>query len=344
MTSTSSPSRLRADGPRLSFVQQEDVRAGLPADGQPPQDGGLLEREITAGLMQARAAISPKFLYDERGSALFEAITQLPEYYLTRSERSILQRHGESIADSVGPDRTVIEPGAGNCEKARALCLRIQAREFIGMDISFDHLRHAVTRLAQNMPWLRARAVAADITRSLELPADVPRGNRLVFYPGSSIGNFEPAQAVRLLSRMRELLGPAQEEGGLLIGFDLPKPAHLLEAAYDDAAGVTAAFNRNVLEHANRIIGGDFKPDGWKHVALFNAGLSRVEMHLEAVGEQRVRWRGGGRDFASGERIHTENSYKYSRESFASMLGEAGFAHWRSWSDERGFFAVVHAW
>ncbi|QIL80598.1 L-histidine N(alpha)-methyltransferase [Diaphorobacter sp. HDW4A] len=301
-------------------------------------------RAITDGLMQPKAEISPKYFYDERGSALFEDITRLPEYYVTRVERSILQRHAGAITESVGKGGVVIEPGAGNCEKARALCLLLQAREFVGIDISSDHLQESVRNMQSDMPWMHARAVAADITQPVHLPGDVPTGQRLVFYPGSSIGNFEPAQAVRLLAQMRQLLGAPEDGGGLLIGIDLPKPVHLLQAAYDDAAGVTAAFNRNVLAHVNRRIGSDFVPEHWRHRAFFDASHSRVEMHLAAQTAQSVRWPGGGRDFAAGERIHTENSYKHSLAAFASLLALAGFSKHRSWTDEQGWVALIHAW
>ncbi|MBF5004498.1 L-histidine N(alpha)-methyltransferase [Diaphorobacter caeni] len=307
-------------------------------------DAALAEaRSITEGLMRAKPVISPTYFYDERGSELFEQITRLPEYYLTRVERSIVQRHGEAITQSIGAGAVVIEPGAGNCEKARGLCQLIAAREFVGIDISSEHLQDAVRRLRADMPWLRARAVAADITQPVRLPRDVPRERRLVFYPGSSIGNFVPAQAVQLLTRMRQLSGSPQEGGSLLIGIDLPKPVHVLQAAYDDAGGVTAAFNRNALVHLNRRIGSDFDPDGWRHRAFFDATHSRVEMHLVAQTAQRVRWPGGGRDFAAGDRIHTENSYKHSLENFASLLTLAGFREHRSWTDEQGWFALIHA-
>jgi len=324
----------------------------IEPDGEPPQpmsrpwtstDRARCD-EIVEGLTRPRPMISAKYLYDERGSRLFEAITRLPEYYVTRVEQSVMQRHAESIVASIGADCVVIEPGAGNCEKARSLCLRLQAREFVGVDISAEHLQEAVQRMSAYMPWLRARAVAGDFTRGMELPSDLPLERRLVFYPGSSIGNFEPDQVVALLSHMRALLGPGANRAGLLIGIDLPKPVHVLQAAYDDAAGITAAFNRNILEHVNRIIGSDFDPAHWKHRAIFNAQHSRVEMHLVALRPQQVRWPGGGRMFATGERIHTENSYKYALGDFVSLLAKAGFQQHRHWCDEQDWFAVIHAW
>lgn len=314
---------------------------GLARPQPPAGVASAAERgEILAGLMQPQAALSPKYFYDQRGSELFEAITRLPEYYPTRTERALLRRHGHAIAQAVGPARVVIEPGAGNCDKARELCALVRATHFVGVDISADYLRDAIARLRVALPGLHARAVGADITRGVHLPPDVPGARRLVFYPGSSIGNFDPPQALALLRHMREL---ALDDGGLLIGFDLPKDVAVLEAAYDDAAGVTAAFNRNALAHVNRLVSSDFVPAQWRHRAFFNPHASRIEMHLEAAGPQRVRWPGGGRDFAADERIHTENSYKYPLPDFTALLHEAGFTRTQAWTDDRGWFAMVHA-
>ncbi|HEX3140685.1 MAG TPA: L-histidine N(alpha)-methyltransferase, partial [Rhizobacter sp.] len=278
--------------------------------------------------------------YDARGSQIFEEITRLPEYYPTRTEREVMRLHGRDIARRIGPGRTVIELGAGNCEKARSLCEAIAAKRFVAVDISEEFLHQSVMRLQTEMPLLTVCAFAADLTQDIELPGDVPQAHRLVYYPGSSIGNFDLPQASTLLERMRHML---QDDGALLIGVDLRKDVAVLEAAYDDAAGVTAAFNLNALTHINRLIGSDFDLAGWKHVAFFNREASRIEMHLEAVADVRVNWPGGGRSFARGERIHTENSYKYEIEGFAQLLDEAGFHRTVAWTDERRWFAVVLA-
>ncbi|GKS76881.1 L-histidine N(alpha)-methyltransferase [Acidovorax sp. SUPP950] len=296
--------------------------------------------DILQGLARRPACISPKYFYDQRGSQLFEEITRLPEYYPTRTEHALMRTHGDDIARAVGQGGTVIELGAGNCEKARTLCRLLQPERFVGVDISADFLREGVARLCSDLPALQAHAVAGDLTRPLQLPPDIPRARRVVFYPGSSIGNFDPPQALELLSRMRSLV---DDDGALLIGIDLPKDVDVLQAAYDDAAGVTAAFNRNVLAHVNRLIGSDFTPEAWEHRAFFNGEQSRIEMHLEAREGVQVRWPGGGRDFAAGERIHTENSYKYSLTAFQALLARAGFSRAQAWTDERGWFAVVHA-
>jgi dimethylhistidine N-methyltransferase len=296
--------------------------------------------DIIRGLSQPRAEISPKYFYDAQGSRLFEQITRLPEYYPTRTERAILERHAPEIARRVGPGRIVIEPGAGNCEKARHLCRAIAASHYVAVDISAEFLHEAVERLRGDMPALQVQAVAGDLTHEIALPADVPQANRLVFYPGSSIGNFDRPQALDLLVRMRGLV---QEDGAVLIGVDLHKDVGVLEAAYDDAAGVTAEFNLNMLAHVNRLLGSNFRLGEWRHRAFFNDEASRVEMHLEALDDCRVAWPGGGRSFQRGERIHTENSYKYDIEGFAKLLHAAGLHHSAAWTDERRWYAVVLA-
>lgn len=323
--------------PRAGLFNRQ---GGAPTAHQPAQRERTAHPEITQGLMCEVASISPKYFYDQKGSELFAAITQVPEYYPTRTEQALMAQHGADIARAIGRGGAVIEPGAGNCEKARALCKLLRPFYFVGVDISADYLQEGVARLRAELPGLDARAVGGDITRGISLPPDIPQTQRLVFYPGSSIGNFDPPQAVELLTHMRELAG---DEGGLLIGIDLPKDIAVLEAAYDDAAGVTAAFNRNVLVHVNRLIGADFDPAQWEHCAFFNTEASRIEMHLQARTPQRVRWAGGGRDFAAGERIHTENSYKYTVRAFARLLQQAGFSRAHDWTDDRGWYAMVHA-
>ncbi len=296
--------------------------------------------DITRGLNQRPARISPKYFYDQHGSRLFEEITRLPEYYPTSTETTLMHQHAADIARAVGVGRTLVELGAGNCQKARTLCRLVQPACFVGVDISADFLQAAVQGLRDDFPGLDARAVGGDMTQGVALPDDIPRTGRLVFYPGSSIGNFDPPHALDLLTHMRELI---DDDGGLLIGIDLPKDVDVLEAAYDDAAGVTAAFNRNVLRHVNRLIGSDFDVEQWQHRAFFNQGESRIEMHLEAMADFDVHWPGGGRRFDQGERIHTENSYKYPLRVFTDMLERAGFSQAQAWTDDRGWFAVVHA-
>lgn len=299
-----------------------------------------MHQDIIDGLLQPVARISPKYFYDQHGSELFEAITRLPEYYPTRTERALLKERAHDIAQAVGAVRTVIEPGAGNGEKGRVLCGILRPAHFVGVDISTEILQEGMERLRREQPTVDARAVTADLTNHLELPQDIPLAHRLVFYPGSSIGNFDPPQALEWLRGARTWV---DDTGGLLIGIDLPKELAVLEAAYDDAAGVTARFNRNVLAHVNRLIGSDFDLAQWSHQAFFNADASRIEMHLQAERAQLVRWPGGSREFKCGERIHTENSYKYPLPAFTAMLHEAGFARARCWTDEHHWFALIYA-
>lgn len=319
------------------------VSAGDQADALAPPfmpAPASAHEDLLRDLCRTPARISPKYFYDQRGCELFEAITGLPEYYPTRTEMGLLEQWGADIARSAGPCSSLIELGAGNCEKVRWLLPALQPRCFVGVDIAGDFVLGAVQRLAQDFPGLQVRAVAADICAPVTLPEDIAAQGRLVFYPGSSIGNFEPGHAMVLLRQMHGLAG---DGGGLLIGIDLPKDRQVLEAAYDDAAGVTAAFNRNALCHVNRCIGSDFDPAQWAHVAFFNPALSRIEMHLQACESLWVQWPGGGRQFAQGERIHTENSYKYPLPLFMQMLSQAGFKACTTWTDERDWFAVIHA-
>lgn len=296
--------------------------------------------EIIEGLSQPSAQISPKYFYDTKGCELFEAITRLPEYYLTRTEQSIMASCSEQIAQAVGKDRTIIELGAGSCEKVRHLFRSIHPARFIAVDIASDFLVDSVRNLRQEFPEIDSRPVVADLTSDVALPDDLPMGKRLVFYPGSSIGNFDRPDALALLTRIRTLI---DVDGALLIGVDLRKNSAILEAAYDDAAGVTAAFNLNVLNHINRLIASDFKLNQWRHLALFNMDESRIEMHLEAIEDTQVSWRGGNRHFKTGEKIHTENSYKYTPEAFIDLLAQGGFKHSQMWTDENNLFTVMLA-
>jgi len=296
--------------------------------------------EICAGLSRERAEVSPKYFYDQLGSKLFEAITQLPEYYPTRTERGIFERHAAEIARSVGTGATMIDLGAGNCEKARRLFPVLRPAHYVAVDVSAEFLRDALREMRGLFPDIAMQALGMDFSAGLTLPSSVRKEKRLFFYPGSSIGNFAPDNALALLRGLREQCSPA---GGLLIGVDLVKPAAVLEPAYDDALGVTAAFNLNLLNHLNRLINANFSVSDWHHVALFNHSHSRVEMHLEARRDLTVSWPGGGRRFTSGERIHTESSYKYEMQQFQGLLLKAGFKNVSTWTDERHWFAVCHA-
>lgn len=296
--------------------------------------------EISAGLLAPAAHTSPKYLYDSLGSRLFEAICELPEYYPTRTEAAIFASHGAEMADCIGTGATLIDLGAGNCAKAASLFPLLQPAQYVPVDIARDFLNEAVSRLRQRFPAIEMTALALDFSGHFELPAAVRAQRRTFFYPGSSIGNFAPHEAIAFLRRLR---GQACADGGLLIGVDLIKDSAVLDAAYDDAIGVTAAFNLNMLRHLNHLVGADFDVGQWRHRAFFNAEESRIEMHLEARTALTVNWPGGQRDFARGERIHTEDSYKYTRDSFAELLRDAGFAEDGVWTDAAGWFAVFHA-
>ena len=313
--------------------------------GQPDfcSDGDA-HAELIAGLQQPTPQISPKYFYDALGSKLFEAICQVDEYYLTRVEAEIFAGFAAEIAAAAGAGTVLIDLGAGNCAKAASLFEVLKPKQYVPVDISAEFLRAAVARLRALHPRLPMLPVGLDFADSLALPPRVERGNRLFFYPGSSIGNFTPLQAAQFLGRVRAACAPAgRPDGGLLIGIDLVKDSAVLEAAYDDALGVTAAFNRNTLRHVNALLGSDFALAHWRHRALFNAEQSRVEMHLQAVTAQTVRWPGGQRHFAAGAAIHTENSYKYTEAGFVKLLETAGFGLVQRWTDPARRFLVCHA-
>ena len=311
--------------------------------GMEEADAAALAAEARAGLGARPARVSPKFLYDALGARLFDAITELPEYYPTRTERTIFDERGPEIVAAAlartGPAPVLIDLGAGSGAKAARLFPLIAPRRYLAIDLSVDFLRESLRTLQQAHPQVEMVGLGQDFSTRLRVPSELCAPRSLVFFPGSSIGNFAPDDALRLLRDARA----AAAGGALLIGVDLVKPQHLLEAAYDDALGVTAAFNLNLLRHLNRLLGTDFDVRGWRHVAFFDPKASRIEMHLEARTAHTVRWPGGERRFEAGERIHTENSYKWTAPGFAALLREAGFGSARHWTDERGWFAVFVA-
>ena len=295
--------------------------------------------ELRAGLRANPAAIAPKFFYDALGSRLFEAICELPEYTLPRDERSIFERRTPEIAREIGSGVTLIDLGAGNCEKAERLFEPLRPARYVAVDFAKDFLRERLQILADRHSVIEMIGVAADFTRPVVWPDAVLGKRRLFFYPGSSIGNFSPEQAAQFLSEVHRVCAG----GYLLIGADLVKDVRELEAAYDDALGVTAAFNLNVLNVVNRLAGTDFNVADWRHVALYNDAASRIEMYLEARSATTVRWAGGHRVFAAGERIHTENSYKWTLTRLSELLRSAGFVTVRTWTDPAERFALALA-
>ena len=299
-------------------------------------DPAATRAELIAGLTAPQAALSPKFLYDALGSRLFAAITELPEYYPTRTEAAIFRQYLSEMADALGPVATLVDLGAGNCEKAARLFAAFAVQRYVAVDISADYLRESLDRLQYEHPAMQMLGIGLDFSQTLNLPAEVGPGPRTLFYPGSSIGNFTPDEALLFLRQVHATC----QGGNLLIGVDLVKPDAVLVPAYDDALGVTAAFNRNLLLHLNRLIDADFDIADWRHVGLFNHVESRIEMHLEAVRDCSASWPGGARFFSAGERIHSENSYKWQPDDFADLLRQAGFTHVRQWRDARDWFAV----
>ncbi|MDP2015282.1 L-histidine N(alpha)-methyltransferase [Hydrogenophaga sp.] len=316
------------------------------------EDRAALRAELVAGLLETPANIAPKFLYDALGSRLFDAITELPEYYPTRTEAAIFEQHGADMARVVPEGSILLDLGAGSCAKAARLFPVLRPAAYVAIDISVDYLRDTLQQLQRQHPALAMLGLGMDFSARFALGAEVAdwladgpaaQAPRVVFYPGSSIGNFNPDEALALLRQAHAVCCSGGSGGGLLIGVDRVKPKAVLEPAYDDALGVTAAFNRNLLLNVNRVLGADFAPAAWQHVGLFNTPLSRIEMHLEATVQQTVRWPGGGRVFVPGERLHTESSYKWQPDAFEALLQDAGFGQARHWSDAQGWFSVFWA-
>ena len=303
-----------------------------------PRSDAFLE-DVLAGLARAQKSIPPKYFYDEPGCRLFEAICELPEYYLTRAELEILRAQAAEMAQFAGPDAQLIEFGSGAQAKTRVLIEALQPSLYVPVDIAADTLRAASGELAKEFPWLNITGLCADYTRPLALPefVGVPIRRKLVFFPGSTIGNFTPAEALVFLKQARKTAGTG---GVLLIGVDLKKDKRILDAAYDDSRGLTARFNLNLLERINRELEGDFQLSRFRHKAFYDPVIGRVEMHLESLCPQRVHVAGKPFDFATGETLHTEISCKYSMEEFRDMGRKAGFSAEKFWTDPGQQFAV----
>ncbi|NWK96929.1 L-histidine N(alpha)-methyltransferase [Sphingobium lactosutens] len=297
-------------------------------------------RDIIEGLSRSPKATPPIWFYDRRGSELFEAITDLPEYYPTRTETALLKAHGADLAAAIGEGRAVVEFGAGSARKTPHLLRAIQPAAYVPIDISGDFLRASSADLAQAFPDLPVLPLVGDFNGPLELPKAVEGLPRLGFFPGSTIGNMEPDAAVDLLRAMRRLLG---REAMLLIGMDRIKDRARLVSAYDDAAGVTAAFNLNLVERINRELEGDLPVDGFAHRAVWNDEKARIEMHLEAVRPLHFHVAGQCFRMAPGETIHTESSHKYGARDERLLLRAGGWEPVREWTDAEGLFTLVLA-
>ncbi len=293
--------------------------------------------EVVEGLSRVPKKISPKFFYDQRGSELFDEICLQPEYYPTRTEISILQHNARQIAALIGAESVLVELGSGASEKVRVLFDALSPASYMGVDISKEFLLLSTRRLAQDYPELEVHAVCADFSQQLELPVQAQRGQVVAFFPGSSIGNFEPTSALQFLRQVAACVGKG---GKLLIGVDLKKDSVILNRAYNDAAGVTAAFNLNLLQRIQVELAAELELDAFHHQAFYNPEQSRVEMHLVSERRQTIMLDDEVFELTARESIHTESSYKYSLDEFARLAGKAGFAVEQVWTDPAKMFSV----
>lgn len=303
-----------------------------------PDAGDFLE-EVTAGLSRPQKELPPKFFYDQRGCELFEAICGLPEYYLTRTEIALMRDTAGEMARRLGPGCMLIEYGSGSGRKTRILLEALAPVAYVPIDIAAGQLAASCAELAREYPELAITAVCADYTRSFALPRLDGSGaqRRVIYFPGSTIGNFTVPEAAAFLEQARGFAGAG---GGMLIGVDLKKDAARLDAAYNDAQGVTAEFNLNLLARINRELAADFELAAFRHRAFYNAAMGRIEMHLESLKDQQVTVAGRSFGFRRGETIHTENSYKYSVAEFQDLARSAGFEPAECWTDPERLFAV----
>ncbi len=293
--------------------------------------------DIVQGLSAAEPYISPKYFYDETGSRLFEEICNCEEYYPTRTEVSIIRHNIDDIVKILGQDCLLIEPGSGDSYKVRLLLDALRPIAYLPIDISKRYLQGEAQKLAAEFTWLNVHAICADFTGKLELPYHVESTNKVAFFPGSTIGNFAPEQAVGVLEEIKMMVG---EDGGLLIGVDLQKESGILNAAYNDKEGYTAQFNKNLLARINRELGADFNLDQFDHYAFYNEDEYRIEMHLESKKDQQVVIDGQALQFKNEQSILTEYSHKYSIESFQKLARQAGFKSIKTWVDKDGLFSV----
>ena len=307
-------------------------------DSQPLIQLDLAE-EIKTGLLAQSASISPKFLYDNLGSHLFTAITLLPEYYPTRIENEIFGQYRNEIAEVVGQNSSLIDLGAGNCQKAESLFESLKPTSYIAIDFSIEYLQEILPKLQNKYPQVDMYGVGMDFSANFSLPVGVPQAKRTFFYPGSSIGNFLATEAEHLLRQIRAQI----DKGGLLLGVDLMKGEDILRTAYDDSLKLTAAFNLNILRVVNGLLGSDFGVKDFRHTIKVNTVLNRVELYLEALSDLIVSWPGNSRAFKRGELIHTENSHKYTLDSIQALLTRAGYRAFNIWTDPQDYFAVIYA-
>lgn len=296
--------------------------------------------DVVEGLTRDPKSVPSKYFYDRRGSELFERICELDEYYLTRTELSILSRHGRDMADAIGPGCLLIEPGSGSARKVRLLLKHLRDPVgYVPVDISTEHLSRWAARLGEDFPGLYIEPVAGDFCADFHVPRVPGVKRRVVFFPGSTIGNFTPSEATAWLGRMARLTGSG---GGLLIGVDLKKDARILEAAYNDSRGVTRDFNMNLLVRLRRELGADVEPDRFEHHAFYNDAEGRIEMHLVSSERQTIRLDHTEVELERGETIHTENSYKFDLDQFRFMAAAAGWRRCAYWTDDERLFSVQY--
>jgi len=310
------------------------------ADPPPRTADPAFRADVLAGLAAPIPAVPARWLYDRRGSELFEEITRLPEYYPTRTETALLERYCGEIAAMLGTDEAVVEFGSGSSMKTPLLLRAVHPAAYVPIDISGDFLRDAVAALRAQFPDLPIHPVEGDFMRRIELPPEIASAPKLGFFPGSTIGNLVPRTAVDLLRTMKETLG---EGSRLVIGMDRTKDVEVLLAAYDDAAGVTAEFNLNLLRRINAELDGDIPVESFRHRAIWNDAMSRIEMHLEALRDLAFTVSGRRFTFSAGATIHTENSHKYGYRDSRLLLRAAGWGVVRDWTDEREYFSIILA-
>jgi dimethylhistidine N-methyltransferase len=306
-----------------------------------PSTNNLL-REVLVGLSKSQKSIPPKFLYDKKGSEIFEKICELPEYYPTRAETEILKTYSGEMAEIIGENALVIEPGSGSGEKVRFLLRELHSPAgYVPIEISKEILLRMTEELGDEFPDLKVLPVCADFSQDIDLPLSVENqsGRKIIFFPGSTIGNLTPVDAITFLRKFSKLMEP---NGGLIIGVDLKKDKETFQLAYDDPKGVTAEFNLNLLERLNRELGASFEKRNFRHEAFYNEELGRVEMHLKSVIPQLVRVNQTVFRFREGETIHTENSYKYAVEEFCELCAKARLKIKHHWKDSRNFFCVYY--
>ena len=294
--------------------------------------------DVLMGLTQQPKRISPKYFYNMKGSQLFESITKLPEYYLTRAEVEILRTHRTNIVEEIEPDCCLIELGSGSSQKTRLLLEALSPSSYVPVDISKEHLLDAARRIHDDFPTLNVFPVCADFTLPINLPDHVNQSRKTAFFPGSSIGNFERDVAARFLQAVGHLLG---RDGWLLLGIDKRKSSRVLNEAYNDTAGITAAFNLNLLDHINESIGSNFDVDAFDHFAEYDEYLGRIEMHLVSRKQQLVHIDGKLIELEENERIHTENSYKYSESELDQLALDGKMECMRVWEDSKTRFMVA---